>query len=234
MQRRKVLLTLAAFLFAAAFSLVMATFVGGALESRSERHSQRALNNAGFDWVEASADGLLVTLTGTAPTEAMRFRAAKVVADTVGASRVIDRMEVTPARALTAPHFSLELLRNDDGVSIIGLVPAAWEGEDFVTAADGLSGQELTNMIDLMLSAWPERLLRVRLVQISADARAEEGRYGFRSRLEFAELPPEDLRPAMLEGMRGVVRLEAGRSSLLAGYTRGIRRWLQGALWRLS
>lgn len=148
MQRRKVLLTLAAFLFAAAFSLVMATFVGGALESRSERHSQRALNNAGFDWVEASADGLLVTLTGTAPTEAMRFRAAKVVADTVGASRVIDRMEVTPARALTAPHFSLELLRNDDGVSIIGLVPAAWEGEDFVTAADGLSGQELTNMIE--------------------------------------------------------------------------------------
>ena len=87
---------------------------------------------------------------------------------------------------------------------------------------------------DLMLSAWPERLLRVRLVQISADARAEEGRYGFRSRLEFAEPPPEDLRPAMLEGMRGVVRLEAGRSSLLAGYTRGIRRWLQGALWRLS
>jgi len=148
MQRRKALLTLAAFLFAAAFSLVMATFVGGALESRSERHSARALNNAGFDWVEVSADGLLVTLTGTAPTEAMRFRAAKVVADTVGASRVIDRMEVTPAKALTAPRFSLELLRNDDGVSIIGLVPAAWEGEDFVTAADGLSEHDLTNMIE--------------------------------------------------------------------------------------
>ncbi|RRH78562.1 OmpA family protein [Falsigemmobacter faecalis] len=148
MQRRKALLTLAAFLFAAAFSLVMATFVGGALESRSERHSLRALNAAGFDWVEVSADGLLVTLTGTAPTEAIRFRAAKVVADTVGASRVIDQIEVTPARALTAPHFSLELLRNDDGVSIIGLVPTAWEGEAFVTAADSLSEQDLTNMIE--------------------------------------------------------------------------------------
>lgn len=148
MQRRKVTVTIAAFLFAGAFSLLMATFVGGALESRSERHSQRALNTAGFTWVTAAADGLLVTLTGTAPTEALRFRAAKVVADTIGTSRVNDQMDVTPARALTAPRFSLELLRNDDGVSIIGLVPAAWEGTEFISAADSLSDNELTNMIE--------------------------------------------------------------------------------------
>ncbi len=37
-------------------------------------------------------------------------------------------MDVIPARPITPPRFSVELLRNDDGISLIGLVPGA-EGQ---------------------------------------------------------------------------------------------------------
>lgn len=156
MRRKTILLTLVAFLFAGVFSASMATLVGNALESRSERHSLRALTNAGVDWVSAEADGLLVTLTGTAPSEAARFRAAKIVADTIGSSRVNDQMEVTPAKAIQAPRFSLELLRNDDGVSVIGLVPSEWESADFLRAANALNANELTNMVETSSFPVPE------------------------------------------------------------------------------
>lgn len=149
MRLKPAVLTAAAFAFAAAFSLSMAMFVGGALESRSQRHVTRALTAAGLDWASASADGLLVTLTGTAPTEAVRFRATTVAGRVVGAPRVIDAMEVTPAKAITAPRFSLELLRNDDGISMIGLVPEDWSTAALLTAASQLAPDDsLANMLE--------------------------------------------------------------------------------------
>ncbi|WP_323040860.1 OmpA family protein [Gemmobacter sp.] len=143
------ILTVASFACAALLSFLMALAVGGALESRSQRHVTRALVANGLDWASASADGLLVTLTGTAPTETIRFRATTVAGRVVGASRVIDAMEVTPTKALTAPRFSLELLRNDDGISMIGLVPAAWKTDALLTTARQLAPAEsLANMLE--------------------------------------------------------------------------------------
>ena len=127
MRLNPLIMTLSAFVAAAALSVLMALFVGNALESRSERHVKRALLAEGLDWAQVSADGLIVTLRGTAPTEAMRFRATTIAGRIAGSGRVIDELAVTPAQAMRAPRFSLELLRNDDGVSMIGLVPTAWD-----------------------------------------------------------------------------------------------------------
>ncbi|MFN3646701.1 MAG: OmpA family protein [Gemmobacter sp.] len=143
------LLTLAAFVVAALLSWGMAVVVSDALQARSARHVTRALLASDLKWASAQADGLIVTLTGTAPTEAARFRATTVAGRVVGASRVIDAMEVTPAQALTAPRFSLELLRNDDGVSMIGLVPENWNTETLVAAAGEVAAEgALANMLE--------------------------------------------------------------------------------------
>lgn len=150
------LLTTAAFVFAAAFALLMALFVGSALEGRSERHVQRALTSAGLEWTQVSADGLLVTLSGTAPTEAMRFRAAMLAGRAVGTPRILDEMDVVPAKALIAPRFSLELLRNDDGVSVIGLAPEEWDTSDFLDSARQLAPSHLTNMVETSAFPAPE------------------------------------------------------------------------------
>lgn len=157
MRLSPVLLTFAAFALAAVLSSVMAVFVGDALQARSQRHVTRALAANDLTWASASADGLIITLTGTAPTEAIRFRATTVAGRIVGPGRVIDDMEVTPARALTAPRFSLELLRNDDGVSMIGLVPEGWDTEALLQAAGAVAVEGgLANMLETADFAIPE------------------------------------------------------------------------------
>lgn len=154
---RPFLLTVAAFVSAAALCLGMAIFVADALQSRSARHVTRALAANDLPWASASADGLIVTLTGIAPTEALRFRATTVAGRVVGPGRVVDDMGVTPARALTAPRFSLELLRNDDGVSMIGLVPSAWDSATLAeTAGTVATDGNLANMLETADFAIPE------------------------------------------------------------------------------
>lgn len=151
------LLSSLAFGLAAALSLGTAVAVGNALESRSGRHVTRALVAHDLAWATARADGLMVTLTGTAPTEAMRFRATTIAGRIVGAGRVIDEMGVTPPRALTAPRFSLELLRNDDGISMIGLVPADWDADVLAGAAETVAADgNLANMVETADFAIPE------------------------------------------------------------------------------
>lgn len=118
-----VLMTGATFATAAALSVVVAGFAATGMERGSERAVRQVLDAGGFHWAEVTADGLHVVLDGTAPDEADRFAAKSEVSTVVDGSRIIDNMQVTPARGIAAPQFSAEILRNDSGVSIIGLVP---------------------------------------------------------------------------------------------------------------
>jgi len=114
---------LMAFLIAAGFSLLVAYYSVEVIEDRSEIGVRSALDTRGFTWAEVSADGLQVTLDGVAPTEALRFSALTAAGSIVDAARVIDRMEVTALANLAPPRFSAEILRNDAGLSVIGLIP---------------------------------------------------------------------------------------------------------------
>lgn len=95
------------------------------VEERAAQDVERALESEGHDWVHVRTDGLQVRLTGTAPSEVARFRALSRAGTAVDASRIVDEMTVAAVDALTPPEFKVELLRNDQGVSLIGLVPAA-------------------------------------------------------------------------------------------------------------
>ncbi len=98
-----------------ALALVIESVSGTAVKSK--------LLSEGITWAEVEADGLQVRLVGIAPNEAARYRLANLVATVVDASRLRDEMELTPVKAIEAPRFSLEILRNDDGIQIIGLMP---------------------------------------------------------------------------------------------------------------
>jgi hypothetical protein len=81
---------------------------------------------------------------------------------------------------------------------------------------------------NLLLAAYPDRPIPVTLRQVTADASSQGGINVFAAWASFEA--PADL--PLLEGMRGIVRLEAGRTSLLGDYTRGLRLWLRKILWR--
>ncbi len=129
-----------AFVSAAAASLLAASYSVTLIEDNSEIGVREALDDAGMAWAEVQADGLQVTVAGTAPTEAARFAALSTAGSVVDAARVIDEMQVKAVAALAPPRFSAEILRNDAGLSIIGLIPEELDRETLVERFSQIGG----------------------------------------------------------------------------------------------
>lgn len=110
-----------------------------------------SLEADGIEWVEVSANGLQVFLDGTAPDEASRFRAETRATALVDADRVNNRLEVEAADASEPPRFSLDMLRNGDGIQLIGLIPGPEGDEAFAVAeaiADIAGSADVVNMVE--------------------------------------------------------------------------------------
>lgn len=139
MRRTRTAATIALFTLAAGGAWLAASGAATVIEDRSHTAIARALESAGHDWVTLHTDGLQVVLSGTARSEAERFQALSLAGSVVDAARVIDNMQVTPPEELEPPRFSIELLRNDDGVSLIGLVPRSYDREALIARVDRLA-----------------------------------------------------------------------------------------------
>ncbi|MEM6576849.1 MAG: OmpA family protein [Pseudomonadota bacterium] len=126
--------------FGAAFigCLLAARFSVGAIEEASRHAVRDTLDAEGMVWTEIDADGLQVFLAGTAPSEAERFRALSVAGSVVESARLIDQMLVEASIEVPPPTFSVEMLRNENGVSLMGLVPT---DTDRASLLDRLSRQ---------------------------------------------------------------------------------------------
>ncbi len=139
----------AIFIAAGAVSYFGATRAANFIETRTVEDLSRALNAEGYDWVRVHANGLLVYLEGTGSDEAARFKALTVANGIVDAARVVDDMNVVDAEGITPPTFAIEILRNGDGVSLIGLVPTSTNRDDVVKTITKLAdGAEVTDMLD--------------------------------------------------------------------------------------
>ena len=128
-----------AFVFASLLSLVVAYGAALLIERVSAQAVKSMLLTQGVTWADVRADGLQVHLTGMAPNEAARYRVVNLVASQVDSARVRDNLEVAAAKAIDAPRFSLEILRNDDGIQIIGLLPNLEAEEALVATAQKLA-----------------------------------------------------------------------------------------------
>ncbi|MCO6384357.1 OmpA family protein [Oceanicola sp. 502str15] len=144
--------TLAALIVAAVLCYFSATAAAGLIERGSHSAVKTALIEGGHDWATVQTDGLQVRLAGTAPSEAARFRALSATGAVVDATRVIDQIEVEPAKPITAPKFSIEILRNDDGISMIGLIPAQVDRDEFAERITGAVGSDVA-ITDLLETA---------------------------------------------------------------------------------
>jgi OOP family OmpA-OmpF porin len=139
----------ATFIFAAVLSVVAAYFTALAVEDASEDGVLEALEIKNMGWVEVHAEGLNVFLTGVAPQESDRFIALSVAGTVVDAARVIDNMDVQASVALAPPKFSIEILRNDSGISLIGLVPEENNRQVILRRMTKIAGGE-DNLSDFM------------------------------------------------------------------------------------
>jgi OOP family OmpA-OmpF porin len=143
------------FAAAAGLSLLAASASVGVIEDLSEISVREALDTKELTWAEVQADGLQVTLSGTAPTEASRFQALTVAGSVVDAARVIDEMDVEAIAALAPPRFSVEILRNTSGVSVIGLIPQSENRDDLLKRFNGLESGPVTDLLEVADHAPP-------------------------------------------------------------------------------
>lgn len=152
MRLSAVFIRLVVFAFAALVSVGAARTTVSVVEERSVEAVQKSLIQQGYLWASVLGDGLQVILEGQAPTEAVRFRAISASGAVVDASRVIDNMSVTDSEKIAAPEFAIEILRNDSGVSLIGLIPSSTDREALADQirdiADGLPVTDLLEVAD--------------------------------------------------------------------------------------
>ncbi len=127
------LLVAMAFVLAAGLAALTGMGLARLVESRTAEVIKTLMLTSGHDWAHVQTDGLIVALSGTAPTEAQRFAAVNLAGSVVDPSRLRDDFEVEPATVVAPPRFSVEMLRNDDGVQLIGLLP---EGDDSTLLAE--------------------------------------------------------------------------------------------------
>lgn len=151
------MLAFAAFGMAAVVSALIALAAAFLIENRSAAMVRSRILAEGLTWVEIQADGLQIHLLGTAPNEAARYRVVNLTGSIVESSRIRDKMEVAPAKTVEAPRFSVEMLRNDDGIQLIGLLPERQERETLATDAQALSPDiPLSDMLETAAYAAPE------------------------------------------------------------------------------
>ncbi len=123
MRLSSLLILFVTFASAGLLSLVAASLSADLIEDTSKSSVELELSKSGMDWAEVHAEGLQIFLAGVAPSEADRFKAISAAGRIVDAARVIDNMEVPATAAIAPPRFSVEILRNDAGISLIGLIP---------------------------------------------------------------------------------------------------------------
>ncbi|MEM1373540.1 MAG: OmpA family protein [Pseudomonadota bacterium] len=206
----------AAFGGAAMGAYVAAGIAVSALETNSAREVDFQMKLQGHDWAEVVSDGLQVVLSGEAPTEADRFKALSVAGGVVDTARVIDNMSVYEEEVITAPHFSLEMLRNDAGISLIGLIPAATDREgiirrltraagsssitDLVETADYPTPDGWVAAVDYGIAAMaqlPRSKISVAADRVQITATAESNEERARLQAELSRAAPDGIRAAL-------------------------------------
>ncbi|KQI71596.1 hypothetical protein AN191_11440 [Loktanella sp. 5RATIMAR09] len=152
MRLSAIFIRLIVFAAAAFLSVAAARTTVSVVEERSVLAVQETLVDQGYDWASVLGDGLQVILEGEAPTEAVRFRAISAAGGMVDASRVIDNLLVADSAIIQPPQFAIEILRNNSGVSLIGLIPATTDraalAARITDIADGLPVTDLLEVAD--------------------------------------------------------------------------------------
>lgn len=155
--QKKKLLAPAAFAVAGLVALIVAWGAALLIERVSASAVTSRLLTDGITFAQVQSDGLQVHLIGTAPNEAARYRAVNLVGSIVDSSRIRDKLEVTPAKAVAAPRFSVEMLRNDDGIQMIGLLPEGVTEAQLTESAQALTPDiPLLDMIETAAYVAPE------------------------------------------------------------------------------
>ena len=240
MRLSALLIVAGVFTAAASLSVVAAQFSVRAIEVASKGAVLNALDRDGLTWAEVDTSGLQVFLIGTAPDEATRFEALTAAGRVVDAARVIDNMLVQEPDGIAPPRFSIEVLRNDSGISVIGLVPADTDRADLIARFDALApDDQVSDLLEaasfpapegwddaLRYATWalermPRAKISVEAGRVAVKAAAEDAEAARLLETELSRRAPEGVRLALdIDAPRPVIQPYSLRLRLEDGQLR--------------
>ncbi|SDY72994.1 OmpA family protein [Citreimonas salinaria] len=153
MRLSSIAITAAIFAAAGGLSYVSAHLSVAQIEAHTRTTLQQTFRTEGLTWAEIDTDGLQVHLFGTAPDEATRFAALASAGRVVDTARLIDQMLIADSTADEAPDFSVDILRNEAGLSVIGLIPTVTDRNALIArltkaAGDAAAGGMVTDLLE--------------------------------------------------------------------------------------
>ena len=107
-----------------------------------------------LSWLVVSTDGTQVIVGGFAPDEANRFSAISKISSVINSERIINQIIVKKQNISPALDYVLEILRDDDYVSVIGFVPSKLQSDELISKLEVIA-KELTVHNLLEVSSFP-------------------------------------------------------------------------------
>ncbi|MCY4305647.1 MAG: OmpA family protein [Aestuariivita sp.] len=104
--------------------LSIAIFLANLVEEFSKHEAQNKLNAIGLDRINIQSNGLKIMLSGEVASEVEKLRAVTKT-NSIFFVSAIDNITVNSKAVSNIPEFSVEILSNEKGISVIGLIPKA-------------------------------------------------------------------------------------------------------------
>ena len=116
-----------------------------------------------LSWLEVSTDGTRVIVSGFAPDEANRFIATSKISSIINSERIIDQIIVKKQITPSTIEYVLEILRDDNHISVIGFVPTNLQSKKLIAKLKVLAKDlEVSNLLEVssfpITDAWKKTL----------------------------------------------------------------------------
>ena len=116
-----------------------------------------------LSWLEVSTDGARVIVSGFAPDEANRFIATSKTSSIINSERIIDQIIVKKQITPSTLEYVLEILRDDNHISVIGFVPTNSQSKKLIAKLKVIAKDfEVRNLLEVssfpITDAWKKTL----------------------------------------------------------------------------
>ena len=120
-------------------------------------------SNTELSWLEVSTDGMRVIVSGFATDEANRFIATSKISSIINSERIIDQIIVKKQITPSTIEYVLEILRDDNHISVIGFVPTNLQSKKLIAKLKVLAKDlEVSNLLEVssfpITDAWKRTL----------------------------------------------------------------------------
>jgi len=136
-------LALAAFFMVSSFALV------SFYEEKTLRILKKATSDVELGWLDISANGRMVLVGGNAPNEGNRFKAITLISSIINPELIIDEIEVKKDSILPKLNYSLEILRDNNDITLVGFIPKKIKTDKLLSDLTAISENvSVTNLLE--------------------------------------------------------------------------------------